>query len=114
MRTSILLIIATLGSCTRSPVEPAATPEVAAQPVASYDEGVDESRKRLRKSEGVARKGGRSAILYARAANEALGLARLTGDYADYAHAEELLDAAYATENSVPPFLLRARLDYTL
>lgn len=69
---------------------------------------------RARKAASVAKKNGRSALVYSRAAAESMQLARLSGDYDDYAQAEAMLEAAFALPDVVPPQLMRAQLHYTL
>ena len=79
-----------------------------------YSAVVGTMKLRARKAATVAKKNGRSAMVYSRAAAEYLQLARLSGDYDDYAEAEALLEAAFGVENAVPPYMMRAQLHYTM
>jgi tetratricopeptide (TPR) repeat protein len=80
----------------------------------AYAEVVDRTRRQAEKAAAVANKNARSAIVFSRAAGESMKLARLTGDYADFAKAEDLLTSAFQMKNAVPPYMLRAQLHYTL
>ncbi|MEX1368568.1 MAG: tetratricopeptide repeat protein [Nannocystaceae bacterium] len=57
-----------------------------------------------------------SSIAFGNLASLYLSRARLTGDYDDYAKAEQLIDKAFAVSPSGNngPFMVRARLNYTL
>ena len=57
----------------------------------------------------------KSALVLDRVAGGYMSRARLTGDYADYAKAEEYLDRAFAIHDTgFGPFMTRAQLNYTL
>jgi tetratricopeptide (TPR) repeat protein len=72
------------------------------------DERIDAALK-------LAEKNPRSWLGLDRAAGLYLSRARLSGDYDDYAKAEELLDKAFATNRGkFGPFMTRARLNFTL
>ncbi len=63
----------------------------------------------------IAEKNPRSWLGLDRAAAAYMSRARLTGDYADYAKAEELVDKAFTVgKTGFGPFMTRARLDFTL
>lgn len=79
-----------------------------------YAELLAQTATRARKAEAVANKNRRSAIALGRAAAEYVALARMSGDYDDYAKAEALLEDAFAAELAIPPYLLRGRLHYSL
>ncbi len=57
-----------------------------------------------------------SSLAWGRVADLYLSRARLSGDYDDYAKAEEMVTKAFAAghENGFGPFMTRARLNYTL
>ena len=56
-----------------------------------------------------------SALALEQVATHYLSRARLTGDYADYKHAEELIDAAFTVHDTAfGPWKTRAQLNYTL
>jgi tetratricopeptide (TPR) repeat protein len=63
----------------------------------------------------VANKNPKSWLGLDRAANAYLAKARLTGDYADYAKAQELIDKSFTIMKvDFGPFMTRARLNFTL
>lgn len=63
----------------------------------------------------VAERNGRSPLAYGRVADLYLTRARLSGDYDDYAKAEAMIAKAFeVSPTGFGPFMVRARLDYTL
>jgi Tfp pilus assembly protein PilF len=71
--------------------------------------------RRIAKSLELAEKNPRSWLGTDRAATLYLERARLTGDYADYAKAEELVEKSFGIQsNGFGPFMTRARLNFTL
>jgi len=71
--------------------------------------------RRIEGSTKSAELNGTSSLAYGRVASLYLARARLSGDYDDYAKAEEMLDVAFTKgPKNFGPFMVRARLNYTL
>ncbi|MEM7151267.1 MAG: tetratricopeptide repeat protein [Myxococcota bacterium] len=64
----------------------------------------------------VAQQNGRSGLAFGNVASLYMTRARLSGDWGDYAAAEENVDQAFAVSKTgkTGPFIVRARLNYTL
>lgn len=110
-----MLVIMGVFGC-REPPKPASEAVASDAPDPApilYKEVVADARRRAEKAEAVARRG-RSALMLTRAGAEYIALARLTADDDDYARAQSLLDDAFAIENAVPPYMMRAQLHFTL
>lgn len=137
--TSILSIAAVLAACGGAPTPttdasatPPATaaqadakPEVAKAPAPkpkpkarTYDDEIADADLRIAGSRKLAENQPTSYLAADRVANTFLSRARLTGDYADYRHAEEWVDKAFAVNTSkgrdIGPHGTRASLNSTL
>ncbi|WP_266218202.1 tetratricopeptide repeat protein [Paraliomyxa miuraensis] len=76
--------------------------------LAALDRRIEGHRK-------VAERNGRSSLAFGRLAELMLARARLTGDYDDYADAEEVIEKGFTVgPKDFGPFMTRARLNYTL
>lgn len=110
-----------------SPSPPSAEPRKAAAPKAepaptapkeapapTYADELAAADKSIAAILGRAEKLPDSYLVLEQAANMHLSRARLSGDWGDYARAEELLDKAFGVREGVGPYASRARLNYTM
>lgn len=83
-------------------------------PNRSFESELADADRRIDGMRRVAEGNPRSPAAWERLAGAYLARARLTGDYDDYAKAEELIDTAFSIEERYGPWMARARLNYTL
>lgn len=106
-----------LGSTTSTP-PPAradtAEPSVSPDGVRRFDEELAALDHQIAGRRQIATKNGRSWTAYGVVASLHLQRARLSGSYDDYAAAEEALRAAFDLPQAMGPYLVRARLNFSL